>query len=157
MTALRAYRDDGLLAGWIAGIAAGPRAGARPLAWLVPPFVRAIEYGTLIGVAAVADPDALPLCFAFLAVLAFHHYDIVYRLRHQRTEPPAWLQITGGGWDGRILVFSLLAFVDALRFGFLVAAVALGGVYVVESVSSWMRAERGQHAAVDTDGDEVLE
>ena len=65
----------------------------------------------------------MPLCFALLAVLAFHHYDTVYRLRHQRLAPPAWLRAAGGGWEGRVLVACVLALAGVLGPGLLVAAV----------------------------------
>ena len=98
MSALQLYRDDGPLAAWIAGRAAaarGPRTGTHPLAWLVPPLLRLVEYGSLIALTAAADPDALPVCFALLGVLAFHHYDTVYRLRHQRLAPREQVALEG--------------------------------------------------------------
>jgi Family of unknown function (DUF5941) len=138
MTALATYRDDGPLARWVAG--ALPRGeGVGPLAWLVPPAVRTLEYGFLIALTALAEPEAMPICFAFLGVLAFHHYDTVYRLRHQDQAPPAWVQAAGGGWDGRMLAASVLAAVGALEIGLLVASVALALLYVSESASSWVR------------------
>jgi Family of unknown function (DUF5941) len=138
MTTFAAYRDDGLLARWV-GDALGRGEGIRPLTWLGPPLVRALEYGFLIVLTALAEPDAMPLCFAFLGVLAFHHYDIVYRLRHQGVAPPAWVQAAGGGWDGRMLAVSVLAVAGVLEIGLLVAAVALALVYVTESMVSWVR------------------
>lgn len=158
MTVLEAYRDDGPLAAWVAGRAAAAGdtgAEARPLAWLAPPLVRLLEYGALIALTAVADADALPVCFAFLGVLAFHHYDTVYRLRHQRQAPPPWVRAVGGGWDGRLLVASALALGGGLRLGLLVAAVGLAVVYVTESVRSWLRFSKTEGPALheDEDGD----
>jgi len=155
MTALATYRDDGPLARWIAGML--PRGeGVGRLAWLVPPAVRALEYGLLIALTALAEPDAMPICFAFLGVLAFHHYDMVYRLRHQDQAPPAWVQAVGGGWDGRVLAASVLALVGALGIGLLVASVVLALVYVSESTLSWARFVRvRQPASPENDeGDE---
>src|SRR5918996_2222744 len=156
MSALQLYRDDGPLAAWIAGRAAAarePRAGAHPLAWLVPPLLRLVEYGSLIALTAAADPDALPLCFAFLGVLAFHHYDTVYRLRHQRLAPPSWVRIVGGGWEGRLLVASILAWAGGLRFGLLAATLVLGLLYVTESTSSWLRFSASGGAALHEDAE----
>jgi len=199
MTALRAYRDDGPLAGWIARklgravpldelsltlLAAVPLvavfaavedrsatnavgvaalafvlvAGSAPpdievtrLTWVVPPLLRAVEYGFLIALTVLADPDAMPLCFAFLTILALHHYDTVYRLRHQQLAPPPWVTAIGGGWDGRILVACALALAGILELGFLVAAVSLGLVYGIESTVSWLRFGLERHSAPDED------
>jgi Family of unknown function (DUF5941) len=155
MTVLATYRDDGLLARWI-GSVLGQGEGISPLTWLGPPVVRALEYGFLIALTALAEPDAMPQCFAFLGVLAFHHYDTVYRLRHQDQAPPAWVQAVGGGWDGRILAASVLALVGALGIGLLVASVALAVVYLSDSTLSWVRFVRGRRptSPEDEEGDE---
>ncbi|MGH3042770.1 MAG: DUF5941 domain-containing protein [Gaiellaceae bacterium] len=140
MNALRIYRDDGPLADWLAGmLSAGrsPTAEPRALAWLVPPLVRLFEYGTLIAVTAIDDRGALPACFALLVVLAFHHYDTVYRMRYQGTAPPRWVRLAGGGWEGRIIVVCMLALAGVLEAGLIVAAVGLGLLYVAESAWSW--------------------
>lgn len=156
MTALRIYRDDGPLATWIGrvlGADGPPREHAYALEWLVPPLVRVAEYGCLAALTAAADPEALPLCFAFLGVLAFHHYDTVYRLRHQRLTPPPWVRIAGAGWEGRLLVASILAWAGGLRFGLLAATVGLGLLYVTESTASWLRFSRSHGAALHEDAD----
>jgi hypothetical protein len=156
MTALRIYRDDGPLASWVGRVLGRdrpPRERAYALEWLVPPLVRLVEYGLLATLTAAADPDALPLCFAFLGVLAFHHYDTVYRLRHQRLAPPSWVRLAGAGWEGRLLIASILALTGGIRFGLLAAAVGLGLLYVTESTSSWLRFSRSQGAALHEDAD----
>jgi hypothetical protein len=124
------------------------------LAWAVPPLLRLVEYAVLIRLTVLADRAAMPLCFAILGVLAFHHYDAVYRLRHQRVAPPAWVRLVGGGWDGRLLVAFVLAALGALEAGLLVAAVALGIVFVAESVTSWLRFSRGTRSVAYDDDDD---
>jgi hypothetical protein len=136
-----------------AAAAAQRRHGSR-MAWLVPPLLRLLEYAFLIRLTVLADRDALPLCFAFLAVLAFHHYDIVYRLRHQRVAPPAWLSAIGAGWEGRVLVACVLAIAGALGPGLLVAAVALAVVYATESVLSWTRFAHAERRPVTYEDDD---
>jgi hypothetical protein len=138
-------------------VAAGSqRSHGGPLAWLVPPLLRVLEYAFLIRLTVVADRDAMPLCFALLAALAFHHYDTVYRLRHQRLAPPAWLRAAGGGWEGRVLIASVLALAGVLGPGLLVAAVGLGALYLTETVISWVRYARAERPAVlDDEDDEV--
>jgi hypothetical protein len=126
------------------------------VSWLVPPLLRGLEYAFLIRLTVLADRDAMPLCFALLCVLAFHHYDTVYRLRHQRVPPPAWLRAAGGGWEGRMLVACVLALAGVLGQGLLVAALALGALFVTETVVSWVRFARAERPAVlDDEDDEV--
>ena len=115
------------------------------LDWSAPPLLRVTEYGVLLWIAAAAGDDgrwaadgALPAAYALLAVLAFRHYDLVYRRRQQQRPPPAWVGAIGGGWDGR-LVAAAVAAATGILVPFLVAAAAvLGTVYLVESVVSWM-------------------
>jgi Family of unknown function (DUF5941) len=155
VTGLQIYRDDGPLLEWIAE-KIPPRAKPHPLAWLMPPLVRTLEYGLLITLTAFSDADAMPFCFALLCVLAFHHYDVVYRLRHQRLAPPPWVGAIGGGWEGRLLVAGVLALAGVLGPGLLVAAIALGLVYATESTLSWVRfGSAGRQ--VSQEGDDGLE
>jgi hypothetical protein len=153
MTALQVYRDDGPLARWAARKLGD--SAEHPLAWIVPPLVRAAEYGYVIALTAFSEHDALPVCFAFLAVLAFHHYDAVYRLRQQQSVPPAWVQAVGGGWEGRIVVVSALALAGVLQVGLLAATVILALVYVTESTLSWIRYGRGDRAPAHEDEHEI--
>jgi Family of unknown function (DUF5941) len=138
--------------------AAARRDHGRPLSWLVPPLLRAGEYAFFVTVTALSDPDAMPLCFAFLAVLVFHHYDAVYALRHRRAAVPSWVYAVGGGWDGRMLVASFLALAGVLDVGLLAGAVGLALVYVGETTSSSLRYARSGRAAVfDERDDELVE
>ena len=157
MTALQAYRDDGPLAALVARRLGAVPLTLGPLTWIVPALLRGLEYAFLITLTAIADPAAMPLAFAFLAVLAFHHYDTIYRLRHQRLAPPAWVQAVGGGWDGRILVASVLALAGSLDVGILAAAVGLALVYVTESTLSWLRFGQAERPVAYDDEDEVVE
>lgn len=159
MSTLQAYRDDGPLARWIASKVERPGSppAGPPLAWLVPPLVRALEYGTLIALTAIVEPEALPACFAFLGVLAFRHYDTVYRLRHQRVAPPSWVQAVGGGWELRLAVAGLLALTGVLGPGLIAAALVLAPVYLTESAVSWIWFGQERRPVVDEGGDEELE
>lgn len=127
----------------LGAIAVRPRPRDR-LAWAVPPLLRLLEYAVLIRLTAITDHAALPGCFAVLGVVAFHHYDLVYRLRHQGVPPARWAGAAGGGWDGRVLGACALAAAggQALRVGLLVAAPALAAVFLTESVASWRRHAR---------------
>ena len=137
MNALQLYRDDGLLAPLLRA-----RDGTHRLGWLAPPLARVVEYGSLIALTLVSAPERMPFCFAFLAVLAFHHYDGAYLLHLQGSPPPAWVGLVGGGWEVRVAVAAVLALAGALGPALLVAAIALGSIWVAESGLSWLRFAR---------------
>jgi hypothetical protein len=67
------------------------------------------------------------------------------------------VQAVGGGWDGRLLIASLLALTDTLRFGFVAATVGLALVYAAESAVSWARFAQAPQLAPDEDGDADIE
>lgn len=94
--------------------------------WTVPPLLRAGEYAALLWLAPAAG-------LALIVVLAFHHYDLVYRLRYH---PPAPERL-GGGWDTRLIVAGLLLVAGALPEGFYAGAGILGALFVAECVASW--------------------
>ena len=137
-------------------VLAGSASAGRPArkgAWAEPPLVRLTEYVAFVWLAALEGSHALPAAFALIAALAFHNYDLPYRLRHMGTLPPAWLGMPG--WEGRVAIaFALLA-VGALPAGFYVAAAVLGAVFVVEAGASWLAYGRGTETdAYDEEGDE---
>jgi hypothetical protein len=148
-----ALRDDGFIA----------RAAARRIHvrsrfnWIVPGSIRALEYGLLILTAALAHGNAMRACFALLAVLAFHHYDTVYRLRQQDAPAPAWVGLAGGGWDGRIILAFIALLVAVTTAGMAVAAGLLAIVFVGESVSSWAQGTRGDQPLTYADEEDENE
>jgi hypothetical protein len=157
MSALATLRDDGPLVRRAAGLL-GRRAETGPFAWLLPPAVRAAEYGGLIALTMLTDPGALPACFGFLAAIAFHQYDVLYRLRAGREPPPAWIAAVGGGWEIRLLVAGALAAADVLEPAFVVAAIGLGAAYVTESAMAWLRdAGEGVSGPAENADPEALE
>ncbi|ELS58139.1 DUF5941 domain-containing protein [Streptomyces viridochromogenes] len=119
---------------------------ARPLKgaldWLVPPFLRAAEYGTVLVLAAKADVNgALPAAFGLVAAVAYHHYDTVYRIRGNAGAPPAWLVRAIGGHEGRtLLVIVLAAVLSASQFTVALTALAVtvALVVLVESTRFWV-------------------
>jgi Family of unknown function (DUF5941)/CDP-alcohol phosphatidyltransferase len=125
--------------------------------WLAPGVIRALEYGVLILTAALAHGPAMKACFALLAVLAFHHYDTVYRLRQQGAPPPAWVSLAGGGWDGRIILAIIALLAAVTTAGMAVAAGLLAMLYVGESVSSWTHYARADLPPTDADEEDENE
>ncbi|MER8058886.1 MULTISPECIES: DUF5941 domain-containing protein [unclassified Streptomyces] len=121
---------------------------ARPLKgaldWLVPPFFRAAEYGTVLALACTADVNgALPAAFGLVAAVAYHHYDTVYRIRGNAGAPPAWLVRSIGGHDGRTLLVTVLAAaLTAAQFttALTVLAVIVALVVLAESIRFWVSA-----------------
>ncbi|WNM31599.1 DUF5941 domain-containing protein [Streptomyces sp. Li-HN-5-11] len=114
------------------------------LDWLVPPFFRAAEYGTVLVLAARADVNgALPAAFGLVAAVAYHHYDTVYRIRGNAGAPPAWLVRAIGGHEGRTLLVTVLAaLLTAAQFkaALTVLAVAVALVVLAESIRFWVSA-----------------
>jgi len=115
-----------------AGAASGAPPGGR-LRWTQLPVLRACEYGALLWLAAIAGSSALPAAFALLAVLAYRHYDLVYRMRLGGGVPPAWVNALSLGWEGRLLGAYVLLLAGAVTVGLYVAAGLLAVVLVGES------------------------
>ncbi|MDQ0809754.1 hypothetical protein QFZ63_001468 [Streptomyces sp. B3I7] len=121
---------------------------ARPLTgaldWLVPPFFRAAEYGTILVLAAKSEVNgALPAAFGLVAAVAYHHYDTVYRIRGNAGAPPRGLVRAIGGHDGRTLLVAVLAAAltaTALPVALTVLAVAVALAVLAESIRFWVSA-----------------
>jgi len=134
---------------------------ARPLKgaldWLVPPFFRAAEYGTVLALAVDAGVNgALPAAFGLVAAVAYHHYDTVYRIRGNAGAPPSWLTRTIGGHEGRTLLVTVLAAVLAaaqFKAALTALAVAVALVVLVESIRFWVSAHKGGAPAVHDEGE----
>ncbi|MFD3735053.1 DUF5941 domain-containing protein [Streptomyces sp. NPDC058632] len=128
-----------------------------PLDWLVPPFLRAAEYGTVLALAAGAEVNgALPAAYGLVAAVAYHHYDTVYRIRGGAGAPPPWLVRAIGGHEGRTLaVVVLAALLTASQFtvALTVLAVAVALLVLFESIRFWVAAHRGGAPAVHDEGE----
>ncbi|MEU6591986.1 DUF5941 domain-containing protein [Streptomyces sp. NPDC046881] len=151
VTAASALTDFGGLlpvAGAAVYVLTSALAVARPLKgaldWLVPPFFRAAEYGTVLALAGKAGVNgALPAAFGLVAAVAYHHYDTVYRIRGNAGAPPARLVRAIGGHEGRTLLVTVLAaLLTAAQFkaALTVLAVAVALVVLVESIRFWVSA-----------------
>jgi hypothetical protein len=132
----------------LGGVSRGCDHGFR-LAWLVPPTLRALEYGSVLGLAAGSPAAA----YALIAVAAFHHYDLIYRLRQRAEAPPAWVTAAGGGWDGRLAAVCVLMLAGALPAALYALAAVLAVVLVGESVHGWVRFARAGHRVTELEED----
>jgi hypothetical protein len=139
----------------LALLLAGP-ASTHPhsgrLDWLVPPIMRAIEYGYLATLAFAHDVSK-PLTYAFIGVLAYHHYDTVYRTR-QRLWPARWVFRAGLGWDGRLLIVAAATLAGELPITIAVLTVYLGLLFGIESVYTWTRTGTGSGVMINLEEEE---
>ncbi len=135
---------DGTVAaavGWFvlwAGLSSG-RPHTDSFAWALPGAVRLGENGSLIWIGSAVGESASAGAFALIAALALRHYDLVYRGRFQGRPPAPWLDVAAGGWDGRLLLVTLLLAAGALPTALFAIAGVLGVVFVTECVVSWAR------------------
>jgi hypothetical protein len=135
-------------------LVAGASASREPterLRWAVPPLIRAGEYSAILWIGAMGGETSEPAALALICVLAFRHYDLVYRLRHQGVAPPRWIGNLALGWDGRLVLGYILLVADALPAGLFIAAGLFAIAFVAESVAGWRRFERGQQPATHED------
>lgn len=149
----------GLLIGWavlVAGVSSG-RPHADRLRWAVPPALRLLEYATLVWIGMLAGASSRPAALALLCVLAFRHYDLVYRLRHQGVAPPDWVGNLALGWEGRLIGAYVLWVTGLLPEGFFVAAAVLAVVFVGDAIASWRRWGRAQQPVLYDDEEDAAE
>ena len=125
------------LVAWV-GVSSG-RPHTDRFAWALPGVVRIGEYGSLIWIGATVGESASAGAFALIAALALRHYDLVYRSRFQGRPPAAWLDLVAGGWDGRLVLVTVLLAAGTLPEALFVIAGVLGLVFVSECVVSWAR------------------
>lgn len=121
--------------------------------WLVPPIIRGIEYGYL-AVLGFAQGVSAPLVYVLIAVLAFHHYDTVYRTR-QGIRPQEWVFRAGLGWEGRMLLVAFAGLFGILPFAYAALAAYLGVLFGSESVTTWVRTGHGSGVMVDLEEEEA--
>jgi hypothetical protein len=109
---------------------ARPRLDGR-LGWAVPAVLRLVELAAVLVLVRAVAPDELPWAFALCFVLAFHHYDSLYRALGG-SAPPSWLVRGGLGVEGRLLVVALAALLGASALtGVLVAGTLLLATWFV--------------------------
>jgi hypothetical protein len=133
---LRPDRPDRQLAD-LCDLAVLPRPSGRGrLAWQVPALLLAVETAALL-LAAGADVTARAAAYAWLAVVCWHVYDNVYRLRETGRGSATWLR-RGTGLEVRVVVLALIG--GALSEpapGLIIGAVVLAGLYAAESAVGW--------------------
>jgi hypothetical protein len=90
------------------GMASAACARPRGWSWLTPSALRTIEYASIWAAGrAAADADAMPVAFAAIAVIAMHHYDVVYRVRGGQPPLDRRTALALGGWELRTLLVAV--------------------------------------------------
>jgi hypothetical protein len=137
---LRRQADNGPLL-WLALLAV-PESGkqhwwANRAAWALPPVLRLLELALLAVVVLAICPAAAVIGFWWMAVVAFHHYDTLYRAM-QDCDSPRWLTWLGLGWEGRSIVVIVLVVAGYVATGLTWGAWALAALFVVISSVQWL-------------------
>ena len=123
----------------------------HPLAWsfgwVWPVLMRAVELGAGWWIVREVVPDAAPWLFAWTFVVAFHHYDLLYRVLGGAV-PPRWLSWFGLGWEGRTILVLLAGWAGASAVTTLlhVGTPPLALLFVVIASIQWVRYLRARTA-----------
>lgn len=115
------------------------RAWQNRAAWAVPPLLRLLELGVVAIVALAWYPSVSVIAFWWMALVAFHHYDTLYRAM-QESGSPRWITWLGLGWEGRTIVVLVLAGLGAaaLSTGMTWGAWLMAALFVVASSVQWL-------------------
>jgi hypothetical protein len=108
-------------------------------AWAVPAVLRLVELGVVALITLLWWPAAAVVGFWWMAVVAFHHYDTLYRAM-QDSDSPRWLTWLGLGWEGRTILVVILAALGSatLTTGLTGGAWLLAALFVVVSSVQWL-------------------
>ena len=109
----------------------------RRLDWPLPALLRATEYGTVLLLAGAG-----PWAYLLLAVLAAHHYGIVYRVRLSGAGSQPWIALMTGGWPLRCVVLVVAAATDTVEVVIAAMVVVLAPLVTTDAVASWLRLGR---------------
>ncbi len=116
--------------------------------WTVPGLLRFVELAVVAALVLGGFPELSGAGFLWMALVAFHHYDTLYRAL-QGSSTPRWLVWSGLGWDGRTVVVIVLAALGAvaLRGGLVVGSVLMALLFVVLASIQWLSVQRraGRH------------
>ena len=122
---------------------------SAPAAWAVPAALRFIELGIVAVIALAVYPSAMVVAFWWVAIIAFHHYDVLYRAVAGQ-EAPRWLTWAGLGWDGRTVLVLVTALSGLVAFaGTMALGIAVWTVLLVATASAqWLvTSSRAQNSA----------
>lgn len=137
---VRAQLDSGPL---ISGVAmlTGLRLPTGRWVWAWPAILRLMEMGLVAAVVLIGGVAFLPLAFGYLFVVAYHHYDTLYRAL-QASVPPRWLTWLAFGWDGRTVLVLAAVSLGVLEPELRAASIWLLLVCVILASVQWLRSAR---------------
>jgi phosphatidylglycerophosphate synthase len=131
---------------WEAGpVVRAVMAGRRPpdprWGWVVPPLLRAGEYGVVVTAASLSGAGVGAVCYAYLLALVWHHYDSANRLRRGAPSAAASSTTRFAGVELRTLAIVALAVAGARVFSVTVVtlAVVIAVLTVVQGWVMWRR------------------
>jgi hypothetical protein len=96
----------------------------------------------LIAAAVYEGERAYPAAFALLAVLAFCHYDRVYRPKHLGVAFPARLDAVARAWPAHLVIAGALAAGGVVTEGFFALAALLAAALAAQALAARSRAPR---------------
>lgn len=108
-------------------------------AWAVPALLRLLELAVVATITLAWFPVATVVAFWWMALVAYHHYDTLYRAMQDRSSP-RWLTWAGLGWEGRTVIVIVLAIVGATTFrdGLAWGAWLMAALFVVLASVQWL-------------------
>jgi len=83
--------------------------------WANPMLNRLLEMGIVATIAFVWFPQWITVAFGYLFIVAFHHYDNLYRAL-AGSRAPRWITWGGFGREGRTLIIVIASFVGITAF-----------------------------------------
>jgi phosphatidylglycerophosphate synthase len=144
LLALR-YASDGWAVPALAAVALGAALGGaaphdRPLDWLVPAALRAVEitFYLVAGRYAHVPP---PLVYALIAVVVLVHYEISSRTEKAAT--PMGSLRAALGWDGRIVTIAVATVIGHATAGFALVTAVVAATLTVECAAGLLRRDTG--------------
>jgi phosphatidylglycerophosphate synthase len=117
------------------GVLSGRAAPVGRLDWLVPPLLQAAEYTGVLRLAAIGSDHDLAAGYALAGVIAFRHYDVVYR--PASTALSRAVGLIAGGWGLRLAVAFGLAAAGVVWPGDYLFAAALAVLLLGEALVTW--------------------
>jgi hypothetical protein len=112
-----------------------------PWAWALPTSLRFLELAFVAVLALAVVPSLMIIGFVWMAIIAFHHYDVLYRALNDR-DMPRWLTWAGLGWDGRSLLLVLAAGWGLLGVVLPIGSAVWAMLLVVIASAQWLASMR---------------
>ncbi len=137
---VRSQLDDGLVGAAVAKLLR-LRLPTGRWVWVWPSVICGVEMGLVAVIVLGTAHELLPLAFGYLFIVAYHHYDTLYRAL-QGARPPRWLDWLAFGWEGRTILVLVALAIGALALELRAASIWLLVVCVILASVQWLRSVR---------------